>query len=197
MRERFADDNPLRTWAPARSRVLAFENSPGRNSEALGGHLQRKHLDAWINDPPSWAWDEMGQKWPLNSTPIGGSDRLYPLKTPDVTDGAETTARTWILSLQTRTAERSVLIQSRLRCRHYAGDRNYRTARVCTLWALPRIATPGLGRTVAGSVRAIGSLICAGDGRCTLMRYVGKMTKPRGGGRNFSRILEPNACYQV
>lgn len=38
---------------------------------------------------------------------------------------------------------------------------------------------------------------CAGDGRCTLMRYVGKMTKPRGGGRNFSRILEPNACYQV
>lgn len=34
---------------------------------------------------------------------------------------ARTTARTWILSFQTRTAQRSVLIQSRLRCRHYAG----------------------------------------------------------------------------
>jgi hypothetical protein len=51
--------------------VLAF-----RNSEAQGEHLQRKHLDAWINDPPSCAWDEMGQKvatqlganWGIGST---------------------------------------------------------------------------------------------------------------------------------
>lgn len=33
---------------------------------------QRKHLDAWVDAPPSWARDEMGQKWPLNSTPIEG-----------------------------------------------------------------------------------------------------------------------------
>jgi hypothetical protein len=46
-----------------------------RHAQHRVSAAHRKHLDAWVSAPPSWARDEMGQKWPLNSTPIEGSER--------------------------------------------------------------------------------------------------------------------------
>lgn len=39
----------------------------------------RSHLDSWINAPPRWAQPKMGQKCPLNPTPIEGSNAPFSL----------------------------------------------------------------------------------------------------------------------